>query len=1130
MEGFSIVKVFVNFCWFIFKWGLVPGVVAAAIIVPYLYHRIDEEIRLHVEARFAEHYPDMKVRVRSAQLVEGVGIEIRGMSFSERGTNSDGGVADSALVYLEHVVLDCSTELPELMCPEVPISKVTIRRPVFRLTRRADGSWNAANLLPLPSFSDRPPEVIIEGGTVEIVDERKNPVSSFTLRDLNLRLGTLEQTDGEQSANNANARTVSGSLTGDHLRRVEFTGTFDPGSGDAKGASWDIGGIIEGLELSPELCGSLPSLAAERLRALGTFRGRGKFGFRLCNGDTQEQPLLFKLSGDVEEGRMDDPRLPYPLTNIRATICCNNDGFSVKDLFAQSGRTTLRLSGKMAGFGPEAPWEFDAEINELKLEQSLTAGLSPGLKAAWDKYNPSGHLRRVELHLESHLNGFRSDLARISVECGDVAFAHQKFPYRLEHAHGKIKLKDKILTADLTGYSGNNPIQVQAELIDPLGAAKNSIPAQGSVEIYGEHIPLDSKLFAAIKEFNIRSHTTLCRLDPHGSVGFHAKLWRDAPGSVPQKHFLIGLNHCSIKFQQFPYPIRDIVGTIERHPDGSWKLSNLEGYNDTGRITCEGWLQDTQRGKQLSLSLTGTDIPLEEELRNALRPNLQRLWDDAKPRGIINIEEIKIDWFDDEKKLDLKVVAQPRVDRMTGDSISIEPKMFPYRMEKIQGRMIYENGHVTLERFKARHGDIQMSGRGYCELPADGGWHFHLDDVMVDRLRMDRELVQALPSRLRKALVELNPSGPMYISRGSLDLKSDGHPGEPIRAGWNLAVGFHQGNIDCGLKLHNIHGSLNVKGQFDGINYFSEGELDIESLMYDNIQITDIRGPIWIDTRMAWLGYSMRKTDRSPNNRIAGSDRSRKLTGKVFGGRLEGDCRIILDGSRHYSVEATLAGADLSKCAKETMAGRQRLKGKVDAAIGLRGSGKSLSALKGRGEIRLSEAYVYELPVMISLLKILSITAPDTNAFDNSNTRFNIEGNHIYFNPIDFTGDAISLRGRGDMDFLSKKINLKFYTVVGRDKWYVPIVSPILGGASEQVLAINVTGTLQNPYTTKEIFPMAKEALQQLQADLRGANAGRTPPQGRPARAMFPGSKPWSALTEQATQRGQPVQSRPLER
>ena len=70
--------------------------------------------------------------------------------------------------------------------------------------------------------------------------------------------------------------------------------------------------------------------------------------------------------------------------------------------------------------------------------------------------------------------------------------------------------------------------------------------------------------------------------------------------------------------------------------------------------------------------------------------------------------------------------------------------------------------------------------------------------------------------------------------------------------------------------------------------------------------------------------------------------------------------------------------------------------------------------------IRLSDADVYELPVMLSLLKILSIRPPDQNAFSDAAINYRVEGEHIYFDRIDFHGDAISLRGKGEMDFQSE--------------------------------------------------------------------------------------------------------------
>jgi hypothetical protein len=164
----------------------------------------------------------------------------------------------------------------------------------------------------------------------------------------------------------------------------------------------------------------------------------------------------------------------------------------------------------------------------------------------------------------------------------------------------------------------------------------------------------------------------------------------------------------------------------------------------------------------------------------------------------------------------------------------------------------------------------------------------------------------------------------------------------------------------------------------------------------------------------------------------------------------------------------------------EVMDGKQNLQGKVMANIELHGAGTSRNAISGRGSLRLSDADIYELPVMISLLKILSIRAPDRNAFSTSSMDYHIEGEHIYFDRIDFNGDAISLLGKGEMDFQSN-VKLKFHAIVGRGEIDLPIIKEVYRGASQQILQIHVSGTLQNPETRKEAFPAVNQALQQLQ-------------------------------------------------
>ena len=134
---------------------------------------------------------------------------------------------------------------------------------------------------------------------------------------------------------------------------------------------------------------------------------------------------------------------------------------------------------------------------------------------------------------------------------------------------------------------------------------------------------------------------------------------------------------------------------------------------------------------------------------------------------------------------------------------------------------------------------------------------------------------------------------------------------------------------------------------------------------------------------------------------------------------------------------------------------------------------------------------------MIALLKILSIRPPDQTAFSTSDIDFRIDGGHVYFDRINFNGDAISLLGYGEMDF-QQSIRMTFNAIVGRGD--LPLIKELLSGASQQIMLIHAGGTLQNPEIRNEPFPVVGQALQLLQEDLqKGTN-----PQSR-----FPQTRQW---------------------
>ena len=153
-----------------------------------------------------------------------------------------------------------------------------------------------------------------------------------------------------------------------------------------------------------------------------------------------------------------------------------------------------------------------------------------------------------------------------------------------------------------------------------------------------------------------------------------------------------------------------------------------------------------------------------------------------------------------------------------------------------------------------------MACNGTCSFQPNGGWQLRLDRLSVDRLRMDREFMQALPPQLKKGLGELNATGPMSL-QGSIVLARGANPAEPMTSQWNLNVGLNQVGVDCGVRLENIYGNVGISGWSDGTRFQMRGELALDSLTCRDHQFTQVLGPFWIDDQEAMFGSWVARRD-----------------------------------------------------------------------------------------------------------------------------------------------------------------------------------------------------------------------------------------------------------------------------
>lgn len=1031
--------------WSLLKWLSVLVVGALLVAGAYLYHRLDEELRLHIEHLLAQKYPRLVVNVRAAQWVDGEGIEIRGLSILQPASSGP----QAELLRIDEMLVYCGSDWGALARGAIDIHHVRVRNPTIRMTRRPDGSFTAAELLPIPQFGDEPPTGVIENAVVIVSDPQKAVPSSYSLRAERLAWQPLDA-----QAVGPGGRTlfrVTGTMAADHLRHAEMDLVLDP-DGDA----WTLDGRVEGLDIAPELGRSLPDNVARHFESWSAVRAQIQGQFRIAYAAQATTRWDFSAAGTIARGRIDDNRLPYPVTDLRANFRADREGVVLEGLTARHGQSILRLELNRGGYSDTSPLSLRFEARRLLVDAKVIDVLPPAWRDVWYDYLPAGE---VDVDLALDFDG-RSWRPEVTVTCHDVGFTYYRFPYRLEHGRGTIALKEQALKIDVIAFSHSEEVRIDGRL------HFDQQQTYGHVEIRGAGLQIDEKLLAALED---QPREIVRSLHPTGRFNLMARFWRP-PGGDPQirRYLLLDFYNCTVRSDRFAYPLHHGRGAVEVR-DGHWEFRDMAGVNDTGRVCCAGYLRPSDEGPELYLEFNATQVPLEEELREALPPAGRRVWSALKPRGAVNLQAGFM--LRPERKVERLWVRAEPVD----NGLTIEPAALPYRVENIHGVLLFDDGLVRMESLSGRHGRTTASGRGEFRLDRQGGWQLRLERLFVDRLQADRELTDALPERFRRLLASLRPGGTFNV-RGTAAIDAAGPDAAPT-ADWDLEIDFSQNRLNCGVELTNINGGLNLVGRFDGQQFSSRGHLRLDSLTYKDCQITEVMGPLWIDEQRVLLGTA---ADRHLQVRP-----QRHLTAKLYGGTLLGDGWVVLAPQPRYALRGELVGASLARLAQEAIPGPQKLEGEIYAAVDLQGAGPSLNDLSGQGTVQLRNADIYELPVMVALLKILSIRPPDTTAFTRSDMKFRVEGPHIYIDQIDFNGDAVSLFGKGELG-LDGQVRLVFHPILGNDQLKIPVVRELLGGAGQQIMLIHVDGTLSQPITRRQALPGVNQALQQLQAEFQG--------------------------------------------
>lgn len=1038
---------------------MVVALLIAAIVFIFRFiapQTVGEQVRRHVEQTIREHYPDLQVTIGRGRVEPNIGLILDDIRFALPDRRASGDAADNGswltgrlginadesqeLLHIDQVVVIVSANLPKLLDKENPLVTQRVVVSGIRANAWVDaaGAISLASLWPPPKFGNVAcPRIEVRNAKVAFLTEstQSRPIELNLAQAVILKHpdANADETRATIASAGSCTSTVTANGTASFADRFALQVT-------TRGNQSDIRAEIRGGKWTSDLIDRIPQPYRAKLEAMR--------GLELVADTTAVmrvepgKPINYATRSRIHDGRFRHPRSSMPVKDIRGVLSCNPQGVKIESCQAFWGEARLKLDGEMIGYAQPLQASLNVSASNLMLDQRFAAVIPDRLEAGWKKIEPRGLIDVPKAHFD--IVGDRIETTA-EVVCKGVDLNYEKFPYPVRQMTGRLTIKNHRVRTDLaSGRIGGQLMQCVFDLPTRPDAKQErvfSVAMDGPIAIDGELLQALSPRGTEMTKLErfIRS------LNPLGAIHLVRGTIRTDVDGVKHQDMELQVSDATLRFDEFPYPLYNVTGDI-RVVDEHVTLSGFHATNANGGwVRCDGDYYLPPRdenetghsvtvpaaGSSLVLDFDAARISLDEALRSSLPDASRQTWDNLAPSGVLDSLRIKVTRDAPGEPLKLNVAGhQFDSKRIGSDTLRLQPVALPYRLDIIEAAVRYEGGRVMIDTIRAEHGRSLVSADGGCRQLSDGRWLLSVDVHNGSRLIPDAELINALPEQMRGAMRGLNLRGPVGMSGLTETLLSDESHPDPI-FGWDLQLQLEGNRIGDVGPVHGLRGELSIKGRKNADGISAQGDVRIDSLHVNDLQITRLRGPFQIqDDRLRLGGVG------------PGGDFQHPIEGRLFDGTIRMDGNVTLSDAS-FNVRLALIQAKLPVLLAELGHGMTDLTGTLVGSMNLEGLLGTTDLLRGHGRATIDNANLYHVPVLMQLLNVLSITPTEDVAFTNADIEFRLSENEIIFDDLKLWGSLIALHGQGMLD-RRRELDLTFNTRVSPRNTFTRILRPIM--------------------------------------------------------------------------------------
>lgn len=1039
------------------KWlvrTLVFTIVVGTAAAGFIYHRWTNSanVKLQVLAYLRAQFPGADVTLDSAHLQLLGHISLNGLRLSQQnGTDkTEFAYIPSALVYHDK---------EQLSDGKFAIRKVELEKPRFHIIRLPDGSWNVSQVCG-PSMNESKPILIIKDGTFLFEDHvtgTKTPVTE--IKEVNLVV--MHDAQAPITFEGKGQCPIAGP--------IKIKGSWTPAP-----CGFMVSLQADAVPLSPRFMNRLAAYWPEAAEHAEQLHGLASLQADITYRPQSTSAWSHNLHWQLHHGTLHHPKLPIPLEEIEAAGHCMEGRVTLEKFTGRAGSARIKMDGTAKGLTADSDFLANVTIENLTLTPEMLDRLPEKVKKIQVEYSPRG-LLDLTCHLE-RVGGkwFRHADVRLK----DVAGEFWRFRYLVEHVSGQL-IQDvderrnppvDTLNINLVGWAASQKVYIKGEVNG------DGPDAAVAVRIWGDNFPLDRKLQAALQ---LPQQKLAQAFHPTGFANFDADIRRAAFTRKFNNRYVIHFHHTTARYDVFPYPVENIEGDLDIRGDDSWEFRNFSGTHKGCRVTSWGDSQMTAHGPRLVVNIQGQGLHLDSELESALQPELKEAWQSFHPTGTIDFTA---------RVSSLAQLLPEVVVNVTARDCTVRPNVFPYLLSHLNGQLRYENRHVHLETLRAVHdGSVMTLDQIDVALKSEGGVYARLVNLQGTPLIVNEVLRRAMPLVLRNICESVDLRDPVRLKITDLRINTFANNSKPTEVYWDGDLDLTDATLHAGVDLEHVTGKLACRGSSQGDQLKTEPG---HSPLVGNLLVQDVT---ILKQPFHNLHASLEVPENRPNTLLL-----RGIHSTIFGGEVYGESKIELGPNPAYELNLTGSQIRLEDFARHNLKPGVKMTGAAGARLYLTGRGKDLQTLAGGGSLDVPKGRMYELNLLVDLLKILNLRVPDGTAFEEAHAAFSIHGDRVTINRMDLLGTPVSLGGKGQMRIDGSDLNLEFYAVWARVMQVLPpIINEIPKEVSKQFLKIKMQGTLGVKVDTiKEPVPILVEPLKQLLDAMGGKRSSRNPNPG----------------------------------